>query len=271
MRPFVAAAAIVAVLVAAIALTGCAPAPTRADSIAADAGMERVVLQGAPFQHVAFHHAGTPPERLHVYIEHDGRPWFEDDLPSRDPTPSDLVMLRLAARDPAPVLYLGRPCYFGTASQAPCEPVWWTHRRYAREVVDSMNTALEGFVTSHPQYRTIELYGYSGGGVIAVLMSASASPAVTAVTTVAAPLEMASWAALHAYSPLAGSLDPSQLSPLPPSISQRHFAGGHDRVVPPPLVRNFVQRQPLAQYVEIEDFDHYCCWEAIWTTRVLNR
>jgi len=271
MRPFVAAAAIVAVLVAAIALTGCAPARPRADSISAGAGMERIVLAGAPFQHVAFHRAGTPPEGLHVYIEHDGRPWIDGDLPSRDPTPSDLVMLRLAARDPAPVLYLGRPCYFGMASQAPCEPVWWTHRRYAREVIDSMNAALGNFVGTHPQYRTIEMFGYSGGGVIAVLMSATAPSPVARLVTIAAPLDLATWTALHHYSVLQGSLDPLLQPPLSPSITQQHYAGASDDVVPPAIIQAFVRRQRSAEFFEMGGFDHYCCWEELWTRQILKQ
>jgi len=228
----------------------------------------RLVLRGDGFDHVALYRAGRSGGTLDVYIEHDGTPWRSPSEPAADPTPRNPVMLEWMTLDPDSVLYLGRPCYFGQARIPPCEPVWWTHWRYSPRVVASMNVALQRFLGVHPEFMQVRLYGYSGGGVLATLMAPGLAH-VAAVVTVAAPLDLAGWVALHDYSPLTGSLDPLQQPPLPATISQRHLAGSADRNVPPELVDRFVRRQDAAEFVLVDGFDHVCCWKDVWVSRAL--
>jgi pimeloyl-ACP methyl ester carboxylesterase len=109
----------------------------------------------------------------------------------------------------------------------------------------------------------ITLIGYSGGGVLALLI-ASRLDAVDQVITVAANLDVEAWAAHHAYSPLAGSLNPAVLAPLPARVHQLHLAGARDRQVPPATVASFLARNPAASFRIIEGFDHRCCWIEQW-------
>jgi hypothetical protein len=104
---------------------------------------------------------------LHVYIEGDGRPFLEPTTVAFDPTPRDPLMLRLMALDPAPSVYLGRPCYFGLDHDRGCNPAYWTVRRFAPEVVDSLAAALRS-EAARSAARSIELYGHSGGGTLMV-------------------------------------------------------------------------------------------------------
>jgi len=260
-RPW--SAAIAGLLVAA-----CATPAARIDSLAAAQGFERLVLSGTEFAHVAYFKPGAASPALHVYVEHDGTPWSTLTTPSLDPTPRRPLALALMARDGAPALYLGRPCYFGFAPEPPCEPLWWTHWRYSDRVVASMTAALERYLDAHREYTALELYGYSGGGVIAALLAARL-PRVTRLVTVAAPLDVARWTALHGYTALDGSLDPLREPPLASTIAQLHLAGAADAVAPPSLIEAYVERQPNARMRTFVGFTHVCCWETIWIDEVL--
>jgi hypothetical protein len=257
----------VAVAIACAALAAaCATPASRIDGTAMQRGYERLVLRGTEFEHVAYSKPGAPGTggaSLHVYIEHDGTPWSTPTTPASDPTPTRPLALELMREDDAPALYLGRPCYFGFAREPPCEPIWWTHRRYSQRVVDSMAAALGRYLASHPEFETLQFYGYSGGGVIAALMT-GAFPRTVRLVTVAAPLDTEGWTALHGYAPLDGSLSPLRQPPLRAGIAQLHLVGGADDVVPATLVLPFVARQDGAEFRSIGTFTHYCCWEKVW-------
>lgn len=199
---------------------------------------------------------------LHVYVEHDGSPWLEPARVAADPTPRSPLALELMARDAGPRLLLGRPCYFIPNADPGCGPLLWTHRRYAPEVVASMIAALRGFLAEHAIARVV-LIGYSGGGTLAWLMALQLSETV-AVITIAANLDIDRWAALHRYSPLSGSLNPTLLPPLPPAVVQINYAGGRDVNVTPEVMHSFAARHPEARVVTLAEFDHECCWTARW-------
>ena len=254
----------------AVFLCGCTTLAERADHAASGFGFQRFELEGEPFRHVAYFKPGMDEATLHVYIEHDGTPWTSSTQPAADPTPRRLLMLELMAMDRAPALYLGRPCYFGGAAQPPCEAIWWTHRRFSRQVIVSMEAALGSFLRGHPGYRNIEFYGFSGGGVIATLMAAEV-PGTRRLVTVASPLDIDAWTMRHQYTPLTGSLSPVQQPPLPAGIAQFHLVGADDKVVISEMIRPFVLQQPDAELVEVAGFDHYCCWERIWIPAILGQ
>lgn len=247
---------------AAAVLAACATPAERYDRRAADAGFAAVELPGDAFRHRAYvadlHHGDT----LHVYVEHDGTPWIDERVVASDPTPRTPLALELMARDSGPRMFLGRPCYFGYGGDAGCSALLWTHRRYAPEVVASMTAALRGVVAAHG-FRRVVLVGYSGGGTLAWLMARDVPQAV-AVVTVAANLDVDGWAALHGYTPLAGSLNPARLPPLPAAIAQVNLAGGRDTNVPPAIAAAFGASHAGAKLVVIDDFDHRCCWTQRW-------
>jgi hypothetical protein len=252
------------VLVAAL-LAACATPAERFDRRANALGFASIDLQGAGFQHVAY--AAGPLERsdsLHVYVEHDGTPWLDLTRPAADPTPRTPFALELMAQDTGPRLFLGRPCYFAPKEKpnSVCSPLLWTHERYSSEVVASMVAALRRFLALHP-FRRVVLIGYSGGGTLAWLMAAQV-PETAAIVTVAANLDTDGWTRIHGYSPLAGSLNPALMPPLPPTIRQLHYAGNRDGNVPPSVVQSFARRHPEARVIELADFDHECCWIERW-------
>src|SRR5215468_5266198 len=174
-------------------LVGCtAPAERFADTAAA-MGLERQVVAGAGFRHVLFWKGrGRPARVLHVYIDGDGTPDIGG-YPAVDPTSRNPLMLRLLDLDPGPAVLLGRPCYYGMAAEAGCRPSLWMDERYSEAVVASMAAALPEILT-HGSYRRVALFGHSGGGSLAMLVSARV-PETAAVVTAAANLDIDAWAA----------------------------------------------------------------------------
>jgi hypothetical protein len=237
----------------------CSPARQFAERAAA-LGMRAASVAGTEFRHVVFEPTRQASRTVHVYIDGDGTPWLAG-RPAPDPTPRNALLLRLIALDPAPSLYLGRPCYHGLAETPPCSSVRWTHQRYSEAVVASMAAALRRVLEERGFERVIWI-GYSGGGTLAMLLAPRFSE-TAGVVTVAANLDVDAWADLHGYARLVGSLNPArQPSSLPPDVYQRHYVGGKDRVVPIKIVA----RGPVSAgtVVVVPGYDHRCCWQAIW-------
>jgi len=172
------------------------------------------------------------------------------------------VMLRLMALDPGPAIYLGRPCYLGLASRAPCTPEDWTTRRYSPRVVKSMASAL-ATIAGRMAGNRLELFGHSGGGTLAVLL-ARRVPNVVRVVTLAGNLDHRAWSEIHGYSPLDQSLNPIDEGPLPQGIVQLHLVGERDRNIPPELVERAARLLGNGKIRILPDVTHICCWEAQW-------
>lgn len=215
--------------------------------------------------HVAYIAEGSIARSpLWVYVEGDGVPWINETIPSDDPTPHTLVALRMMASGPRPAVYLGRPCYFGTAARVPCEPAWWTHRRFSPQITASMLAAL-GQIVAEKGWggRQINLVGFSGGGTLATLMAARLDR-VCALITLASPLDIDEWAASHGYSPLAGSENPASLPPLPGGVRQLHLRGTGDQIVAQDNGTEFRRRNSAAQFRIVENVGHGLTWVDVW-------
>lgn len=196
---------------------------------------------------------------VHVYLSGDGTPYVRPGLIAADPTPRHPVAPKLLALDPDPAILLGRPCYHGYADSLPCSPHLWTHARYGEEVVSSMAEALNRIV---PAERKIVLIGFSGGGALAMLL-AQRLPAVVAVVTIAANLDIDAWADLHGYIRLQASLNPVEGPLLPEGVVQLHYAGAKDTRVPPEVSRAALARLG-GKPILLPDVSHTRGWKRHW-------
>ena len=246
------------------ALGACAePARSAADYARAH-GFQEEVTSGSTFRHRLYraHGAAGSEGALHVYIEGDGSPFARATRAALDPTPRHPLMLHLMALDPAPSLYLGRPCYFGLQDDGPCAPRYWTTARYAPEIVDSLASAMLAEAVRRRATR-IELYAHSGGGTLAVLLAARVGM-VTRVVTIGANLDIDAWCALHAYTPLTGSLNPARLKASSERVEMLHLVGSEDRNTPPSLIESAVQTGVGGTVRVIRGYTHTCCWQDLW-------
>lgn len=208
--------------------------------------------------------AGAP---LSVYIEGDGYAFINRHRLSDDPTPRRPVALELAVRDPAPnVVYLARPCQYVTgAHRRNCHPAYWSVARYAEEVVAAINAAIDRLLTVSGAPR-VALYGYSGGGAVALLVAARRSD-VLRVVTVAGVLDSDTWTGLDGMAPLSASLNPADLAARLVRVPQWHFVGAKDTVVSAQVARSYAARFPTGQMPVIRvvpGMDHDCCWADHW-------
>ena len=254
-------------LIYALLLSACAGPVTRSgQTLLGEARWQQYDLAGL-FTH-PFFVAQLPPDiaSLHVYIGGDGRAFLNRNTIAQDPTPDGHLALRLALVDPAPSAFLARPCYYGGSMRAPCAADLWTVNRYSPVVIDSMTAALRLVSKRFPQAE-ITLVGYSGGGVIALLM-ARKFDRVVRVITVAAPLDTATWIAAHGYTPLAANSNPAEVVDWPPDLEQIHLGGANDSNATPEMLESFLVKTgntgAAARRQIYPGFDHECCWVQDW-------
>jgi pimeloyl-ACP methyl ester carboxylesterase len=244
-----------------------APRARKAALLARDAGWSQRVIAAGSFDITSVSSPAGVSDLLTVYIEGDGLAFLDRAAASNDPTPLDPLALRLAlAGLQRPAAWLARPCQYALPDHARnCGPSMWTSRRYAPEVVDSLDRAIDILKSGTSTHRVV-LVGYSGGGVVAALLAARRSD-VAGLVTIAANLDLGYWVRRDGLAPLTGSLDPVAFAGRLAAVPQVHFVGGRDRVVGADVVRAYLARLPppsRAAVVEIADYDHRCCWADNW-------
>jgi hypothetical protein len=205
--------------------------------------------------------------KLVVYIEGDGHAWKRRKVLSDDPTPNNPLSLKLAINDPRSlVLYLARPCqYLEKSKLEACSSKYWSSHRYSKKVIKSMSEAITK-IKSQTSATSIEIIGFSGGGVVAILIAAWRDN-VSKVITVAANIDHVSWSDWHGVSKLNGSLTPLDYLVELEGINQQHYWGSKDEIVPYKTQSSFVENfknQPLFKYKVMPEFTHNCCWLENW-------
>ena len=217
---------------------------------------------GERFHLRAYVRDGEPSDTLHVYLEGDGAPWIGGTHVADDPHGRRVLAFELMLRDPAPAVYLERPCYHRLDDRDPCRPELWTTGRYSETVVSSLAAAIRQLHAERGE-PSLTLVGYSGGGVLAaqLVRQLPDDRLATRLITVAANLDLAAWTGHHGYLPLAASIDPAVGDA--PAVDQLHLLGADDTVVPPSLVVPLLERWDVPYRVR-DGFGHVCCWIDAW-------
>ncbi|WP_217450743.1 alpha/beta hydrolase [Vogesella oryzae] len=265
-------AAMLLLVAACVQIPDLAQRRSTADTLAAEHGWQATSLPSDSFRLRAY----LPPapvaaNMLTVYLEGDGLAWLSPDTPSADPTPTNPLALQLALRDRQPAAYLARPCQYGSAEESPCRQVFWTRLRFAPEVVQASNQALDQLKQRFRAQRLL-LVGYSGGGTLAALLAARRQD-VAGLITIASSLDHLVWAQDKRLSPLTGSLNPADDWRRLQWVPQRHYVGTLDKQVGRMPVAAYVARFPVErrpELVEMPDFDHHCCWLQHWPALKLD-
>lgn len=226
-------------------------------------------------------YAITAYERMHerhadanLYIEGDGITWLNGKQHSLNPTPVNPVALHMAAHDKARnVAYLARPCqyinmngyYNMNEPDRPCSAMTWTDGRFSKEVLDTMNIAMDE-IKKRYDIENFNLIGYGGGGAVAALL-ASERDDVISLRTVAANLDHEAYTRYHGVKPLSQSLNAKDAAPALSRIPQHHFIGGQDEIVPPVILHSYLQSlgsTSCADYTYIQEAEHEAGWVEKW-------
>lgn len=260
--------------VAVLALSSCKSATLGgrsdlADNIAQSGQFMRKEIDANPFRITTFQkmsQSTAPTTR--IYIEGDGQAWLSRTQPSLNPTPTDPFALKLARQDSAPnIIYMARPCqYSGRIDGALCASQYWRSARYAPEVINSYNVALNQIKAQH-NVQNFELVGYSGGGTLAALLAAHRND-VASLRTIAGNLDHREHSRVHNVSPLSASLNPPDYAARLSAIPQVHFIGNNDDIVPPNVYQSYARafsNQSCLQYKIVGDKGHASeNWQKDW-------
>lgn len=253
-------------------LSGCV---TLSPLVNLDAPVERVVqasgykkafIKTGYFVHTSYYYFGRPGEPINIYIEGDGRAWVNRAQSPDNPTPKSPLVLRLASMDPAAnVAYLARPGQYTESGLPLCEAAYWSDKRFSKEVVASMNEAINQLCLKAKTDK-INLIGYSGGAAIAVLVAAGRNDIVS-LRTVAGNLDTGALIRYYRTGPLNGSLNPIDVAEKLKGLPQRHFVGAKDKIVPLFIAQSFVERagdKDFSRITVIDGATHVKGWRQHW-------
>ena len=249
-----------------IFLSGCSvrPGVESVSSVFSQSGFSAYQIQAEPFILTSYERVVRNATVAHVYIEGDGRAWLSKNRPSLDPTPKNPLAFKLAQLDPAEnVIYLARPCQYtnGTA----CDSKYWTSHRFAPDVMEAMNNALDNMKRRH-HIEKLHLIGYSGGGNIAALLTAKRND-VLSLRTVAGNLNHKLQSEIHGVSLMPNSLNARDIAAQINHIPQIHYVGEADKVVPQSIADSYLKASDYASEVQVKtitDVSHQKGWDKVW-------
>lgn len=247
-------------------LAGCSLLRPQWMELVEESGLESRWIQTSKFRHRVFVNL-QPGSHLRIYVEGDGSPWLHRNRIATDPTPANPVLLRLMHRADHAAAYLGRPCYFGSATDPNCSSRWWTFDRYGKTVIESMCDAANALI-DELQAKTVQLIGYSGGGALVVGMTTCTNH-VIAITTIAGNLVPSDWVKHHGYTELR---DLTLVEAVPQGVShvaEIHWQCKTDEVIPVDTTAEYFLARPSADRRIIKHCSHSTGWERVWPELVV--
>lgn len=208
-----------------------------------------------------------PNKPLYIYIEGDGQAWINKYKLAKNPTPKNPLALRLASLDKRPnVIYIARPCQFTPLRlDLNCNSKYWSTARYSEPVIESINTVINYFKSKINN--NLNLIGYSGGATVAGIVASRRSD-VNSLVTIAGNLDHEEISTFHGTTKLTESLNLINFAKQLSHITQLHYIGEKDNIIPSYTIKNFVKKinyfnKNIAKYIIIKNADHYNGWLTI--------
>lgn len=252
-----------------LTIQGCAGHSPEATAVAISdrAQLHMAEIKGGEFilrVYYRFDSIGSP---LHIYLEGDGRAWLSKSRASRNPSPKNPVGLTLAAQQhKGNVMYIARPCQYVSFEKNPkCEYPYWTSKRFASEVIDSVSAVID-IGRKRSGAEKLEIIGYSGGGAVAILVAARRSD-VSGIRTVAGNLDHRVWTQHHKVDPLRGSLNAADVAEKVAHIPQVHYVGSQDENIGRYIAESFRTKAGRDNCIKINMVkvaSHSKGWEQAW-------
>lgn len=257
-------------------LSGCVPSVyerfENASSQAKNMSLEQGIFESKIFDINYFESKNIDKSKeLNIFIEGDGFAWIDKYTPSDNPTPINPVALKIALHNfNSNLVYLSRPCQnvFGNNFRN-CERKYWTQDRFADEVIDSIEETIESFKSKY-QNSKINLFGYSGGGVVALLVAKRRTD-VSNVVTFASNIDTEFWSSYHGISPLNGD-NPANFCKALNNINQIHYVGKDDNIVPIDIASSYTKKCDSHKNIKIkviDGFNHNFDWQNI--NQIINK
>ncbi len=227
-------------------------------------GFEKKLVRGGLFDLTTFQKIRDVNQPYNIYIEGDGASFTFKQV-SSDPTPRDLMMLRLVIEDSRPnVIYIARPCQFTKLeTQMHCQKIYWSDKRMSTEIIDSINEVIKKIAGDKSP---INLIGFSGGGGVATLL-AQQNKNVQSIITISGNLDHEAFNKFHRTRPMIGSLNPINIAKKINNIPQLHLAGGRDTIVRPFIAEDYVTasgNNKCVKYTIYPNATHTTGWHQPW-------
>jgi hypothetical protein len=231
------------------------------------AQFQQAELRGGDFILRVYYRFDSPGAPLRIYLEGDGRAWLTKTRASRNPSPKNPIGLYLAAQEHVGnVMYIARPCqYVSFEKNLKCEYPYWTGKRFAPEVIDSVSAVIDSGKKKAGAGK-LEIIGFSGGGAVALLVAARRSD-VSGIRTVAGNLNHKVWAQHHKVDPLKGSLNAADVAEEVANIPQVHYVGSQDENIGRFVAESFRSKAGKDNCIKIEmvkGASHSKGWEQAW-------
>ena len=266
--------------VSAFALTGCLNSFQNmrgevSDRIAGAAFMAERQIDAEPFALTAFERMHEKNAPATVYIEGDGVAWLSKRQRSLNPTPKNPVALHLASRDDSKnLVYLARPCQYSGMidTSTKCHDKYWTSHRFAPEVIDSFNRALDE-IKQRYKVTSFHLVGFSGGANLAGLLAAQRQD-ILSLRTVAGNMDHRLHSQIHEVSELKGSLNAVDYADALSNLPQHHFVGALDDVVPETIIKTYqnqLSHLNCSAYTVLPKATHEQGWVNDWHMHLVEK
>ena len=204
-----------------------------------------------------------------IYIAGEGDGWAAHRTPAQNPTPRNPVAMYMAAKDGGQnVVYLARPCQYVPLSQAGAcaTPKYWVEGRYAPEVIDSMNEAIDN-IKQRYNFKNINLVGHASGGGVAIILAAKRHD-VTSIRTTSAILDHVKWSEKYNRVKFEGSLNPIDFAPAVARIPQHHFFPEWNRWDYEDMYKDYYNASSKSGCLRgstVNDTDHDRGWGVVWS------
>jgi hypothetical protein len=229
--------------------------------------LHKAELRGEDFILRVYYRFDSPGAPLRIYLEGDGRAWLTKTRASRNPSPKNPVGLYLAAQEhKGNVMYIARPCQYVSFEKNPkCEYPYWTGKRFAPEVIDSVSAVID-IGKKKSGAGKLEIIGFSGGGAVALLVAARRSD-VSGIRTVAGNLDHKVWTQHHKVDPLRGSLNAADVAEEIANIPQVHYVGSQDENIGRYVAESFRYKAGRDNCIKIQTVpgaNHSKGWVQAW-------
>ncbi|WP_425363675.1 alpha/beta hydrolase [Candidatus Tisiphia endosymbiont of Hybos culiciformis] len=234
-----------------------------AEKLASINKFEKKLVKAGDFVITTYQRISDKDSPYVFYIEGDGSISIGRYAIADNPTPSKVMLFKLATLDTRPnIVYIARPCQYTPVGLNPnCNQVYWTDKRMAEEVMESTNIVINSINNGKPA----SLVGFSGGGGIAILVAAR-NKHIKDIITIAGNLDIENFSKYHEVYALKKSLNPIDYAKKISNIPQLHLSGSKDAIVPSSIMHGYVKASSsnCIQQKIFPDITHTKGWDKVW-------